>query len=91
MMKNALHSYPIRTTLAKEAITHYTVLATYDGHAFLMLNPKTGRKHQLRIQLSASGHPVMGDKNTVQVLTSFMVFLFMHIPSPSSTPSKMKR
>jgi 23S rRNA pseudouridine1911/1915/1917 synthase len=48
--------------LAKEAITHYTVLATYDGHAFLMLNPKTGRKHQLRIQLSASGHPVMGDK-----------------------------
>jgi len=48
--------------LAKEAITHFSVRGTNENHAFLILNPKTGRKHQIRIQLASRGHPVVGDR-----------------------------
>jgi 23S rRNA pseudouridine1911/1915/1917 synthase len=32
------------------------------SYTFLDVSPKTGRTHQIRVHLSAIGHPVIGDK-----------------------------
>lgn len=44
-----------------EAITDYKVLACDGKKSWLRLFPKTGRTHQLRVHLSESGHPIIGD------------------------------
>ena len=45
------------------AITHYRVLKTYGSRSLLELTIETGRKHQIRVQLAAFGHPILGDRN----------------------------
>ena len=45
-----------------KAITHFTVIDSNRNYSFLMLNPVTGRKHQLRKQLFILGHSILGDK-----------------------------
>jgi 23S rRNA pseudouridine1911/1915/1917 synthase len=53
---------------AREAITHYEVLAEYPlagGKAFvtkLRLRLETGRKHQIRVQAAHAGLPLIGDR-----------------------------
>ena len=44
------------------AVTHYRVLERRAGHSLVWLEPQTGRQHQLRVHLSALGHPILGDK-----------------------------
>lgn len=45
------------------AITDYTVKETVGRKlSWLILYPKTGRKHQLRVHCAALGHPIIGDK-----------------------------
>lgn len=44
------------------AVTRYRVLLRSDEHTLLALAPSTGRQHQLRVHLSAIGHPIVGDK-----------------------------
>lgn len=46
---------------AKLAITEYRVLETGNGASLVELLLETGRKHQIRVQLAALGHPVLGD------------------------------
>lgn len=46
---------------AKKAVLHYEVLARGDRYSLLKINLMTGRKHQIRVQLSAIGHPIKGD------------------------------
>jgi 23S rRNA pseudouridine1911/1915/1917 synthase len=49
---------------AREAITHYEVIAEYPlagGKGFvtkLRLRLETGRKHQIRVQAAHAGHPL---------------------------------
>ena len=56
-------------TEAKEAITHYEVLAEYPfaaGGCFvskLRLRLETGRKHQIRVQAAHAGLPLIGDRS----------------------------
>src|SRR2546427_6851510 len=45
----------------RAAHTEYKVLEHYRGVALLELKIKTGRTHQIRVHLSAIGHPVVGD------------------------------
>lgn len=47
---------------AKDAITHYTVLARYTGFTHLALKLQTGRTHQIRVHMAHIGHPVAGDE-----------------------------
>lgn len=42
--------------------TEYRVLGRRAGHSLVWLEPHTGRQHQLRVHLSAIGHPIVGDK-----------------------------
>ena len=43
------------------AITNYNVISSNNFLSFLELKPITGRKHQLRKQLSTIGNPIVGD------------------------------
>ena len=46
----------------KLAVTHYRVLKTNKKYSLLDVMPKTGRKNQIRVQLSDMGHPIAGDE-----------------------------
>ncbi len=43
------------------ALTEYRVLGVKNGLAALLVTPKTGRTHQIRVHLSHIGHPIVGD------------------------------
>jgi tRNA pseudouridine32 synthase / 23S rRNA pseudouridine746 synthase len=45
----------------KPAITRWRLLRRAKGSSLLLLQPRTGRSHQLRVHLAALGHPVLGD------------------------------
>jgi len=52
----------------KESLSSFSVCNTVDSVRFDKLNlvklePKTGRRHQLRIHLSSIGNPILGDKD----------------------------
>ena len=51
--------------LKLKAITFLKVLKTNNKYSFLELNPKTGRKHQLRKQLYMRGFPIIGDQKYI--------------------------
>lgn len=46
---------------AKKCILHYKTVARGDRYSILEINLITGRKHQIRLQLSNIGHPIKGD------------------------------
>lgn len=46
---------------AREAVLAYRVLATRDGMTLVEVAPRTGRHHQIRLQLADHGYPVAGD------------------------------
>lgn len=46
----------------KLAITHYKVIKEMKNQTLLEINLDTGRKNQIRVQLSNINHPIVGDK-----------------------------
>ncbi|MBD5279784.1 MAG: RluA family pseudouridine synthase [Bacteroides sp.] len=46
---------------AKKAVLKYKTVAKGDRYTLLEVNLLTGRKHQIRCQLAATGHPIKGD------------------------------
>lgn len=45
----------------KQAVTHYRVLRSENGHSLLSIQLETGRTHQIRIHLKHLGCPIIGD------------------------------
>jgi 23S rRNA pseudouridine1911/1915/1917 synthase len=71
--REAVLSYPIgrsprdRKRMAvvpqggREAVTAYYVLDTFKRFQYIRLKLGTGRTHQIRVHLSYTGHPILGD------------------------------
>ncbi len=51
----------IDTTAGKPSLTRWQRLAVGERYSVLLLQPVTGRSHQLRVHLAAIGHPILGD------------------------------
>jgi 23S rRNA pseudouridine1911/1915/1917 synthase len=47
--------------VGKPAVTQFEVLAAAAEHTMLRVQLETGRTHQIRVHLSAIGHPVYAD------------------------------
>lgn len=51
----------VTTKNSRNAVTHYEVIEQFEKYAHLRLRLETGRTHQIRVHLSYTGHPVLGD------------------------------
>ena len=47
---------------AKKAVLHVRKIRRAGANTLLEVEPRTGRKHQIRVQLSARGYPILGDR-----------------------------
>ena len=56
-----LMRHVVGTHNGKEAAVDFRVIERCDRHAKLELRPRTGRSHQLRVQLASRGLPIFGD------------------------------
>jgi pseudouridine synthase, RluA family len=45
----------------KEAVSHIQVLAFNHQISLVLIRPKTGRTHQIRVHLKHANHPILGD------------------------------
>ena len=60
-IRGNLIKYENEKKISELAITNYNVISSNNFFSFLELKPITGRKHQLRKQLSFMGNPIVGD------------------------------
>jgi 23S rRNA pseudouridine1911/1915/1917 synthase len=59
--KNITKAYQKAVPGAKIAQLHYKVLKTQGERALIKVEPKTGRQHQIRVQLASMGCVICGD------------------------------
>ena len=45
----------------RPSLTYYKVIRNYGNYSLLLLRPRTGRTHQLRVHLKYLGNPILGD------------------------------
>lgn len=46
---------------SRSAVTHWKVIARYNGYTHVRCRLETGRTHQIRVHMSHIGHPLLGD------------------------------
>ena len=59
--KNVTRAYSKQVNGSKFSELSYEIIAEKDGYFLLAIYPVTGRTHQIRVQLSAMGCPIVGD------------------------------
>ncbi len=60
-VQNRVYVTPDSKPGSKTCITNYKTLQTRDGLSLVECELITGRTHQIRAQMAASGHPLLGD------------------------------
>lgn len=60
-ISKALEAPSRRNPDARYAETAYELIGIIDGRFLLEVTPKTGRPHQIRVQLASIGCPILGD------------------------------
>ena len=66
---------------AREAVSYWRVIKRFPGFTYLEVVPTTGRMHQVRVHLKATGHPVAGDEKYGSVrreLPKHLGRMFLH-------------
>ncbi|GHU88760.1 pseudouridine synthase [Spirochaetia bacterium] len=53
--------FAVSPNKGKSALTLYRVIRSWKGHSLVLLRPRTGRTHQLRVHMRYIGHPILGD------------------------------
>ena len=61
-MKNKVFPVKRERKGVKKALLSYEVLTEKDGWSLVLVKPKTGRTHQIRVQFASRRHPLYGDK-----------------------------
>ena len=46
---------------SRNAVTHWEVIAHYNGYTHIRCRLETGRTHQIRVHMAHIGHPLLGD------------------------------
>ncbi len=46
---------------SKNAVTHFNVIEEFEGYSLVKCRLETGRTHQIRVHMSYTGHPLLGD------------------------------
>ena len=72
-----LEKFENNKKVIEKAITYYRVLDRNQNYSLVELKPITGRKHQLRKQLSFLGHPIIGD-NKYSTNNNISKYLMLH-------------
>ncbi len=85
-LKHASHHAKIDEE-GKESALSYEVLKREKGNSLLLITLETGRYHQIRLQLSSRGHPILGDvkygaKKNTKCEGIFLHHTFFSIPHP---------
>jgi 23S rRNA pseudouridine1911/1915/1917 synthase len=50
-----------QTRVGRQAVTEFRVLERFGFYTLVVLQPRTGRTHQIRVHMAAVGHPLLGD------------------------------
>jgi len=59
--KNVTKAHDHEVTGSQRAELHYKLVAEFNGYYLIEVDPITGRPHQIRVQLSTLGCPIVGD------------------------------
>ena len=46
---------------SRNAVTHWELIARYNGYTHVRCKLETGRTHQIRVHMASIGHPLLGD------------------------------